>query len=935
MRISAVSAAGRPAAAARGFRFAMTLVLACAAAAPGLDAPPAAADLDRQYTAEIKPLLATYCFECHGDGMKKGGVQLDLLDHHLDQKNVPVWTTARNVLDVASMPPEDATQPKRAERERLLQWIAGSIQRFESDHLENQGNVLLRRINLRAFQNMVQTLTGVRPDISAFQQDGTLQHFDTAGSAIYLTQDQLDQFFDCAQRAIADAVAAHSDKAKPVDLVRNLKKARQGGSRKEADNLEAYLKVHGELTGFPTIHEVPKGQNPYLLNETMKRVVDPAICATYGKKTLAEVEKDGIDWQHDAKCLQAVLERLRPAVERFEKRVDTICEFQPMGPAAHDEFTFQKVQVDIPGIYRVSATMRTFKAGSPLPVKFTADGTTIDTCLVDAPPEAPREYAATVYLTRGEHQLGVSSALPQGAEGGATEMNYYYGWVRVHLGLNLKFSFRNGGTFNDDGRSGPGDIPGYGWRMPEPGFVTVSEFRAQGPIAGGNRTSALDEALSGAVASEPTRENAERRILAFMNRAYVGGAAAERAKPYVDVVMSHFERNKDFGKALQYGLAAVLSSPHFLYLEEVQRPDPAKRRPLAGRELARRLAYFLWSDLPDAELQSAAESGALSDPQQLAAQVHRLLKDPRSAAFRDAFTAQWLRIDHLDSIVIPYELFPGFDPSLFESAKRESVAFFSELLDHDLSVMNFVDSDFVVVNDRLAMHYGIPGVAGAEFRRVSLPPGTHRGGVLGQASVLIAFSNGMTPSLVRRGAFIMEQLLGLPPGVPPPNVPALNKIMTAGPDGQPLTQRDRLAQHRAIASCARCHDKIDPLGVGLENFDAIGAWNDQLQLLTTIKSKDGKHEEQGWVAHAADVSGRLPGGETYDGADALRACLAKQPQRFLRRLTENLMIYALGRDLQQSDGPAIDAICGRVAKSGYGLATLIEQIALSDQFRDK
>jgi hypothetical protein len=921
-------------------RFALVLALAWAAAAAALDAPPTIADLDSEYTAKIKPLLATYCFECHGDGMDKGHIQFDVLDHRLDAKNVPEWTKARNVLDVGAMPTKDADrQPTREERELLLKWIAGSINRFEADHLESQGNVLLRRVNIRSFQNMVLTLTGVRPDVADFQQDGTLQHFDTAGSAIYVTQDQLDQFFDAANRAIADAVAAGSDKAKPLKLDRSLKQFWQAPARADSAALERFITDHGDAAGFPTIREPPPKQRTFAVNAAISRVIDPAICATYGKKTLAEVEKSGIDWKHDAKCMQAVIDGMRSATALYQQRIDRICEFHTLtlnaGPAS--EFTFDKVKVDIPGTYRISATARTFKAGCPLPMKFMADDRTIESVLVDAPPDAPQDYSTTVYLTRGEHQLGIRSTLPFAKEGGDTEMNYYCGFLRAHFGVTTRYTMRSGYIFIDGVNLGPHDLLSGGWRNPDATawpVIGVSAFHVEGPAAPISGSTALAEALSGA-ASEPTRETAERRIVGFMRRAYAGAGDAAIAKPYVDVVMSNAERNKDFGKALQYGLAAVLASPRFLYLEEAQRVDPGKRRPLDGRELARRLAYFLWSDLPDAELQAAAESGALGDPQRLAAQVRRMIKDPRSAAFRTAFTEQWLRIDHLDSIVVPYELYPGYDPSLFESARRESVAFLSEILDHDLSVMDFVDSDFAVVNNRMAMHYGIPDVTGGEYRRVSLPPGAHRGGVLGQASVLIATANGMTSNLVRRGSFIMEQLLGMPPGVPPPDVPALNKVKDVGDDGQPLTQNERLSQHRAIASCARCHDKIDPLGIGLENYDATGAWNDQLQLLVTAKSKDGKQDIQQWVAHAADVKGRLPGGESYDGADALRACLAKQPQRFLRRLTENLMVYALGRDLQQSDAPALDAICDHAAKSGSGLATLIETIVLSDQFRDK
>jgi hypothetical protein len=260
------------------------------------------------------------------------------------------------------------------------------------------------------------------------------------------------------------------------------------------------------------------------------------------------------------------------------------------------------------------------------------------------------------------------------------------------------------------------------------------------------------------------------------------------------------------------------------------------------------------------------------------------------------------------------------------------VAFFSELLDRDLSVMNFLDADFTMLDGCLAQHYGIPGVTGNEFRRVKLPPGSHRGGVLSQASVLMATSNGMVGSLVRRAAFLMDRLLGVSPGRPPPNVPALDTIRTANDDGSPRTARERMALHRADASCARCHDRIDPLGVGLECFDAIGGWHDHARVL--LPKPDRKTHSQ-WADREADLRGALLDGTPYDGPDELKHALLKQGDRFARCLAEDLLVYALGRDLELSDRPVIDALCAKLAADGYGLGTLVDAVVRSELFRDK
>ena len=240
----------------------------------------------------------------------------------------------------------------------------------------------------------------------------------------------------------------------------------------------------------------------------------------------------------------------------------------------------------------------------------------------------------------------------------------------------------------------------------------------------------------------------------------------------------------------------------------------------------------------------------------------------------------------------------AFDAALLDSARDESVAFFSEILDKNLSVLNFVDSDFAMLNGRIALHYGIAGITGNEFRRVALPPNSHRGGVLTQASVLIATSNGMVTSPVRRGAFVMERLLGVGPGTPPPNVPALDKIPPAKDDGTLFTPLERLAMHRENRSCARCHDKIDPLGAGLENFNAIGVWNDKLALRPLVgppmNPQRNRTEPPHWVMRDADVHGTLLDGTPYNGPEELKQRLMDRKDRFVRSLAENLTIYALG-----------------------------------------
>jgi hypothetical protein len=639
-----------------------------------------------------------------------------------------------------------------------------------------------------------------------------------------------------------------------------------------------------------------------------------AVAQFYGCKGYGDVVKKGTAWREDDACIAAVVAGLTQAIPRLSGLEQSAADVQPLislSAQAPDPFgRVFNTAVAAPGWYEFTTRLSLTDTSHPLPIGIQVDDHLVDRFMVYDPPGAPGTYRARVFLTAGQHSVGVQPA---------STYQGFVDYVNATYGTHYNRGDYYGMAIYDCGQALPINI--------ECGELTV-----RGPIYEAWPPPAVARVFTRGLKAPPTRDYAEEIIGSFMRRAYAGPCDAAEIAPFVDLAMSRLAAKKDFPDAIRFALSAVLSSPRFLYLDEDRRSDPVLRRPLSGTELARRLAYFLWSDLPDEPLLASGASGALSKDEELLAQTRRMLVDPRSHAFREAFTTQWLKVDKLDSVAVAPDLFPGFDMVLMASAKQEPVTFFSELLDHDLDVGCFLDCDFAMLDGRLATHYGVGGVSGNEFRRVPLAAGSHRGGILGMASVLIATSNGMVSSPVRRGAFVMERLLGVSPGVPPPNVPALDKVPAAKEDGSPLTPRERLAMHRANASCARCHDLIDPLGVGLENYDAIGAWHGQLSLLLPERTKAGKPR---WADREADVRGSMLDGTPYDGPDELKRCLLAHREAFVRSLAEHLTVYALGRGVELSDRPVLDALCQRAAADNDGLATLVEGVVLSELFRTK
>jgi hypothetical protein len=409
----------------------------------------------------------------------------------------------------------------------------------------------------------------------------------------------------------------------------------------------------------------------------------------------------------------------------------------------------------------------------------------------------------------------------------------------------------------------------------------------------------------------------------FLPRAYRRPVEPGEIDAVVAWVLKAREANALSGlDAVREGLKLVLCSPGFLLLQE---PATAPRR-LHDHELACRLSYFLWSTMPDAELLQLAASRRLHEPRTLEAQVRRMIADPRATGFIRNFTGQWLRIRDFSSVITDRNQYKSYDDDLRDSSRREPEEFFREVLQRDLSILNFLDSDFLVIDGRLATHYGIEGVSGAAFRRVPIRPEQRRGGVLGMAGILTFLTDGLRTLPVRRGAYVLDTLWNAPPPPPPPNVGDLPPV------GKVKTVRERLELHRQSDSCASCHAKIDPFGIALENYDAIGAWRDR---------QNGERFNNDKNAPLLDVGGVLPSGRDFKTVQEFKQALLAEKERFIRGFVEKMLSYALGRPVGATDRGTIDEIIASMEPAGgqdqekYRMQPLIQAIVASQAFQMK
>ena len=462
----------------------------------------------------------------------------------------------------------------------------------------------------------------------------------------------------------------------------------------------------------------------------------------------------------------------------------------------------------------------------------------------------------------------------------------------------------------------PSDDLGYG-------FDNIGDVLSLPPLLMENYLVAADRIMDQVVANndsklvfiarptgEQDKRDAARKVLEHVaSRAFRRPVLAAEVAKMLKLFDEAAKQEDSFEKAMKLPLLSTLISPHFIFRIEPNARPGGSIAPLNGFEIASRLSYFLWSTMPDAELTAAAKQGRLKDPKDLESQVRRMLKHPKASEFARNFTPQWLQVRRLEEMQFDRGKFSGYNEQLRDAMIQETVLFFQAIMKEDRSVLEFLDADFTFVNGALARHYGISG-GGAGFQRVKLTD-PRRGGILTMAAVLASTSDPNRTSPVKRGKWVLEAVLNQPP--PPPIPSAAN--LRSRPDDRSLTLRQRMERHRQDPNCAPCHNRMDPIGFGLENYNAVGAWR---------TNDDGK---------PLDTKAKLPSGESFSGPVELKAILKKRKKEFVEALTTKMMTYALGRGPEPSDVLIIEEIAANVAKDGYTFSTLVLEIAKSYPFR--
>jgi len=510
-----------------------------------------------------------------------------------------------------------------------------------------------------------------------------------------------------------------------------------------------------------------------------------------------------------------------------------------------------------------------------------------------------KEYRARIWLDRGvtprfNYVNGTHKARPGMIETGYIEME------------------KNGVE-----RTSPQDAFGYGILHSSFPQIRIHSVSIRGPLYESWPSPIQNELLRGLQfdGEKADRQKAYRpRLRSFLRRAWRRPIENQDVDAILAVISSREAKGIDNGQAYRDGLAAALCMPSFLYLDESTSTD----QELDDHAIASRLSYFLWSSMPDKTLMKLADDGKLSDPAELSRQVKRMLADSKSDRFVRDFLGAWLNLDALGSTPPDINAFKEYYiDNLGWAMKEETFHYTRNILDEDLPIDLFLDSDFSFVNSGLARFYGLDASPPErEFEKVTFAgklPRQKRGGLLGQPSVLTVTANGVDTSPIVRGVWILENILGTPPNPPPPDVEPLDPDIRGA-----KTIRDQMEKHRADPTCAQCHRKIDPLGFALENFDAIGRW---------------RTKYQSWRKEKIDASGTLPGGEKFKSFPAFKRLMLKQREKLARALTEKLLAYSLGRGVEISDRPEIDATIADLKKNGFKFRYLVERVVLSPSFQ--
>lgn len=853
---------------------------------------------DSPAAADPRAFFQKHCIECHDADAKKGDLDLTALaGDFATPETFARWVKVHDRIESGEMPPKRKARPDAAESAAMLKWLRESLIKAETARLANDGKTAIRRLTRGEYENTIRDLFDI-PGIALqgeLPADGSAHGFDNNADALDISHVNLARYFETADR-ILDLAIAKQPAAPPRSTTRISLANPQGFVAHVIMNGDGVLLKNKQPDpDFP-----PAGEQKHIDQGAHERWGSFRNGASVGL------------FRHEDESLSPYFNSyvaIHPARYRIRTSLWS--------------FTWDKGKV-LPS--------RGTEAARLSCVQLTGDGRggqhpSYVLGYFDAPSLKEQEHELTVWLNPRETiGFNVASLAPvanysrKGRAMAFTGPGIACDWLDIDGPIYESWPPKSHAVLFGDlplAEFVPKDNPDV--RPPARTFVRMY-------FPGKNTAEPIKGIWT--VRSDKPLEDADRLLAAFLPRAFRRPVSDGVRKLYVAQVEARLKAGDSFETAMRWAYRAALCSPDFLY--HVEPPGELDQYALASR-----LSYFFWRSAPDAKLIELAAAGKLKSPQALDEQVERMLADPKSQRFIDDFLGQWLKLRQIAATDPDKKLYPEFSPYLQDSMVAESRAYFRELLTKDLSATHLVKSDFAMLNEKLAMHYGIPGVTGSQIRRVQLPQGSPRGPFLTQAAVLKLTANGTTTSPVPRGAFVMARLLGREPDPPPPNVPAVEPDVRGA-----TTIRELLDKHRADATCAACHAKIDPPGFALESFDVIGGWRDRYRSLG-----EGDAAPRGSIdpfigisfklGPKVDASGELPDGRKFTDICALQDMLAANPEPLLRNLTQQLAVYATGRGMNFSDREQIDTIVAETMRKSGGVRTLVHELVRSPLFQTR
>lgn len=825
--------------------------------------------------ARVAPIFRERCHGCHGPAKSKGDLRLDKLNPDLVQgSDGDRWREVLDRLSFGDMPPE--TEPPLAveQRELLIQWLQQERKRAS---LAKNPATHFRRLTRREYERTMQDLLGLPIDFgNRLPEDGRSKDgFRNNGEMLRMSPLQYETYLQIAQEALAEAIVSgpapevHRYRLAPGEKANSIKVT----SLPKPETRPGESFVYDAQAGKPF-----RIWNMSTANKDYDGLLPPSAIRRYSEAAIQLPQHCFAIGFHRAFRKGEMLIRVRAA--RFVPPPSPIPRRDPPSPEAQE--TPAKPASNRPPALTVALGCTNFHG---VELKSVAEPRVVDHA----------DFRTYEFRVRMESMPVPNTGAPADKNAAVLAV-----WNSVRA---IK-----------DEQPPP--------RLKIEWVELESPYLETWPPA----THANILFPPDGTPDEPTYARAV--VQRFAARAF----RRPLEKHELDRLMTFWSAARRDAESLEASLrdtlCLVLTSPQFLGLPATRSSTgstaPADRQRLDDHELAARLSYFLWSSLPDEPLQSLAAGRQLRDPAVLAGQTRRMIQDPRAWQFIEQFTEQWLELDRLQRVTVNRERYPGFDEQLAESMRLETVHFFGEVLRSDVSAFRLLDADFTCVNETLAAHYGIVGVVGPQFRRVPLDPALHRGGVLTHASVLTGNSDGVDGHPIKRGIWLLKNLLDETPPPPPPNVPELNRN---DPKVRGLTIPQTLAQHRDSAACSGCHRKIDPWGLAFEEYDAVGHWQ-----------RDGLGAElrKRRTRHPIEAATELPNGTKVDGLQELRAeLLRSKSDEFRRAVLRKVLAYALGRSLTLADQEAADTLVPALKARQDRLAAVIELVVASEPFQSK